>query len=174
MQRRKLSKWKWERREIKLTQYKARWCCGKHAWRNQQYRMRPFECAIHKTADTHCKHSHNKRCNNRLHLHQCNVTHNHVDDITSACHATQIGLGRQTRCKTHIQVSLQTQQCRHQNEQLRNMCKHLPSLHSRRKGRRSWKLMEILLHTNFEEGVSTFNIIKWGNRFLITPICYIC
>lgn len=90
----KFEEMKAQNENLQLTQYKAWWCCCKHAWRNQQYAMRPFKCTIHNTTDAHSKHSHNKTCNNCLHLNQRNVTHNHMDDITPACHPAQIGLSR--------------------------------------------------------------------------------
>lgn len=91
--------------------------------------MRPIELAlVHERADRYGEYGHNERGHGGLHLHQRNVADHHVNDGALRGHVAQIGLGGEARRQAHVQVAFQSEQRRHQNEQLRHVREDLPAL----------------------------------------------
>lgn len=118
----------WKSRRCNPTQHKARRGGREHGRGSQQHHVLEIEVTGHGRAHAHRKHGHQKGGHRRLDLHQCYVPHYHPYYALSAGHVAQIHLRGETRCQAHVQVALETQKCRHQDEQLAYVLEDIPFL----------------------------------------------
>lgn len=115
-------------RSGELTQHKARRRRREHARRNQEHRVRPVEGAVHGRANADREQRDDERRDGRLHLNQRDVSDHHVHHVAPGLHVSQVRLRRHPRRETHVQIPLQPEQRRHEDEQFGDVREHFPVL----------------------------------------------
>ena len=82
------------------------------------------------------------RRDNGLDLDEGDVSDDHLQNFTEALHVAQVGLRAQSRGKAHIQISLETQESRYQDEDFRHLPEDLPFLLERQDFKKMAKFEE--------------------------------
>lgn len=67
-----------------------------------------------------------------LYLDKGDISNHLAPNVFGADHVAEVGLGGEARGEAHVEVALQTQQRRHQDEQLGHFYEHRPMLWTHR------------------------------------------